>query len=155
MHRSAPVVDAEHSTGGIRQAFQDAVTLEAKAAIGCCKCTYFLCKQEIAHTTTYAHLLTLAGSLGCEYFKALNVGCNAKYTSPQIVVELLESLVEEDVLENVKASSFYSLMVDDDVSTLKQLVLYRRCFVNGELKTLFLKIIDLDHKLLLMQLLVT
>lgn len=148
MHRSAAVVEAEHGAGGIRQAFQDAVTLEVKAAIGCCKCIYFLCKQEIAHTTTYPHLLTLAESLGCEYFKALNVGRNAKYTSPQIVAEFLDiisGLVEEDVLENVKASSFYSLMVDEstNISILKQLVLYGRCVVNGELKTRFLKIVDL------------
>ena len=129
MHHSAVKVEAEHGTGGIRQAFQDAVSLEMKAAIGCCKCIYFLCKQEIAHTTTYPHLLTLAESLGCEYFKDLNVGRNAKYTSPQIVAEFLgimNDLVEEDVLVNLKASSFYSLMVDEstDVSILKQLVLY-------------------------------
>ena len=52
MHRDAAMVEAEHSAGGIRQAFQDAVTLEMKAVVGCCKCIYFLCKQEIAHTTT-------------------------------------------------------------------------------------------------------
>ena len=77
MHRDAVMVEAEHSAGGIRQVFQDAVTLEMKAAVGCCKCIYFLCKQEIAHTTTYPHLLTLAENLGCEYLKALNVGRNA------------------------------------------------------------------------------
>ena len=148
MHRDAAMVEAEHSAGGIRQAFQDAVTLEMKAAVGCCKCIYFLCKQEIAHTTTYPHLLTLAENLGCEYLRALNVGRNAKYTSPQILAEFLgviNSLVEEEVLQSVKASSFYSLMVDEstDVSILKQLVLYGRCVVNGAVKTRFLKIIDL------------
>ena len=66
MHHSAALVEAEHIAGGIRQAFKDAVTLEVMAAIGCCKCIYFLRKQETAHTTTYAHLLTLAENLGCE-----------------------------------------------------------------------------------------
>ena len=67
MHHCAALVEAEHSAGGIRQAFQDAVTLEVKVAIGCCKCIYFLCKQEIAHMTTYPHQLILAERLGCEY----------------------------------------------------------------------------------------
>ena len=87
MHHSAAVVEA---SGGIRQTFHDAITQEVKAAIGCCKCVYFLCKQGIAHTTTYPHLLTLVESLGCEYFKVLNVGKNAKYTSPQIVADFLD-----------------------------------------------------------------
>ena len=109
MHRGALVVEAEHSSDGIQHAFQDVVTLEMKAVIGCCKCIHFLCKQEISHTTTYPHLLTLVESLGCEYFRVLNIGRNAKYTSPQIVAEFLEvlnDLVEEKVLRDIKASSF-------------------------------------------------
>ena len=139
MHRDAAMVEAEHSAGGIRQALQDAVTLEMKAAVGCCKCS---CANEKSLTQPpYPHLLTLVENLGCEYLKALNVGRNAKYTSPQILAEFLEvinSLVEEEVLQSVKASSF---MVDEstDVSILKQLVLYGRCAVNGAVKTRFFK----------------
>lgn len=48
--------------------------------------------NEILHTT-YPHLLTLAQNLGCDYFKALDVGKNAKYTSPQIVGEFLEMMI--------------------------------------------------------------
>lgn len=36
MHHSAAVVEAEHSTGDMRQAFQDAISLEVKATIACC-----------------------------------------------------------------------------------------------------------------------
>jgi len=83
MHRGAVVAEAEASShsGGLPRAFQDAVTMEMKAAIGCCKCIYWLCKNEISHTTTYPQLLSLAISLGCSYLKALNVGRNATYTS--------------------------------------------------------------------------
>lgn len=105
MHRAAAVAEVEQSSGRIRQAFHDVVTLEVKAAIGCCKCVYFLCKHEIAHTTTYPHLLAFAESLGCEYFRALNVGRNTKYTSPQILAEFLElidNVVQESVLRNIK-----------------------------------------------------
>ena len=92
-------------------------------------CTGFV--NEISHTTTYPHLLTLAENLGCEYFKALNVGCNATYTSPQIVAEFLEvidGLVLEDILGGMRGSSAFSIMVDEstDVSMLKQLVLCGR-----------------------------
>ena len=70
----------------------------------------------------------VAESLGCEYFRALKVGQNAKSTSPQIVAEFLEitnGLVKEAVLQDVKASGFYSLMVDEltNISILKQLLL--------------------------------
>ena len=121
MHKRAEVMEASSQAGGIPHAFDDAFTLEMKAAIGCCKCMYWLCKQEISHTTTYPHLLGLAENLGCDYFKALNVGKNAKYTSPQIVAEFLDimnDLVEEEVLCDVKGSGFYSVMVDEstDVS---------------------------------------
>ena len=60
-----------------------------KAAIGCLKCIYWLCKNEIAHTTTYPSLLQLGEDLGCEYFKTLRVGKNATYTSRQVIDEFL------------------------------------------------------------------
>ena len=50
MHRGAVVAEAEVSSAC---AFQNAVTMEMKAAIGCCKCIYWLCKNEISHITTY------------------------------------------------------------------------------------------------------
>ena len=104
---------------------------------------------KISHTTTYPHLLALAENLGCEYFKALNVGRNATYTSPQIVAEFLEvidGLVLEDVLGDMRGSGAFSTMVDEstDVSMLKQLVLYGRAVVGGKLVTRFSKIVDID-----------
>ena len=149
MHRQAEVMEASLQAGGIPRAFDESCTLEMKAAIGCCKCIYWLCKQEVSHTTTYPHLLSLAENLGCDYFKALRVGQNAKYTSPQIVAEFLDVMncvVEEEVLSDMKGSSSDSVMADEstDVSVLKQLVLYGRAVVKGELKTRFLKIIDLN-----------
>ena len=148
IHGMAIEADVEHRAGGIQQAFQDVVSLEMKAVIGCCKCVLFLCKQEIAHTTTYPQLLALAESLGCDYFRALNVGKNAKYTSPQIVAEFLEALnahVEEKVVMGVKQSTYFSLMVDEstDISILKHLVLYGRFISNDTLRTSFLKTVDL------------
>ena len=149
MHKRALEAELHKATGGIPQAFSEALNIETKAAIGCCKCLYWLCKQEISHTTTYPQLLALAENLGCTYFKALNVGRNATYTSPQIVNEFLEvidDLVSEDILSDMKGSGAFSIMVDEstDVSVLKQLVLYGRAVAGGKLKTHFLKIVDIE-----------
>ena len=88
MHKLSMLAEAD-TTVAISQAFSDTFSIEMKAAVGCLKCVYWLCKREIAHTTTYPELLALAQSLGCDYFKALNVGHNATYISPQIVARLL------------------------------------------------------------------
>ena len=148
MHKLSMLAEAD-TTVAISQAFSDTFSIEMKAAFGCLKCVYWLCKQEIAHTTTYPELLALSRSLGCDYFKALNVGRNATYTSPQIVAEFLEvidGMVLEDVLHDMQESTAFSIMVDEstDVSILKQLVIYGRAVAGGKLKTRYLKIIDID-----------
>lgn len=142
MHRHALLAEVNRVSGGIPRAFSDAFSVGITAAIGCCKCLYWLCKHEIVHTTIYPHLLALAENLGCEHFKALNVGCNATYTSPQIVAEFLEvidGLVAEEILNDMRGSNVFSIMVDEstDVSVLKQLVLYGRAVAKGKLKTRF------------------
>lgn len=52
--------------GGIREAMEDQVLLTRKAVIGAMKCLYWLCKEEMPHTTKYEPLLlSLAKCLGC------------------------------------------------------------------------------------------
>ena len=63
--------------GEIRETVQGQVALQKSAVIGAMKCLYWLCKQEIAHTTNYQPLLSLAMSLGCNHLSALNAGGNA------------------------------------------------------------------------------
>ena len=100
---------------------------------------YILCKNEISHTTTYPNLIQLAEELGCE---SLRVGRNATYTSRQVIdgyLGIMNGMVEHDVFNIFKDSSFFSLMVDEttDISILKQLVLYGRAVVNGKLNSNF------------------
>ena len=52
MHRLALLAEAD-TTMPIGQALSDTYSTEIRAAIGCCKCVYWLCKQESALTTTY------------------------------------------------------------------------------------------------------
>ena len=84
MHKAAIAAKADTAAGGIEKSFSDQISLEMKAAIGCLKCIYWLCKNEISHTTMYPNLLQLAEDLGCKYFKTLRVGRNATYTSRQV-----------------------------------------------------------------------
>ena len=97
---------------------------------------------------TYPHLLSLAESLGCHYFESVKVGRNAKYTSPQIVgefFEIIDSIVNEAVLHDMKQCRFFSIMVDEstDVGVQEQLVLYGRTVVVGKLSVRFFKVVDL------------
>ncbi len=149
MNKAAVRLEAEQAGSGIVQTFSGAITCKMKAAIGCCKCIYWLCKNEISQTTVYPNLHQLAEDLGCEYFKALKVGRNATYTSPQIVEEfmmVINDIIEKNTLNAIKEISYFSLMANEstDVSVLKQMVLYGRAVVNGKLKSSFLKTIDLE-----------
>ena len=131
MHREA--LEQEHACkmvrarGGIKEALDKQVTLQRQALIAAMKCLYWLCKQEIAHTTNYEPLLSLVKNLGCTHLSALNVGGNAHYTSERIIQELVITLaqqIEDSQLHALRTSPFYGLMIDEstDVSITKQLV---------------------------------
>ena len=153
MHREA--VEQERACqivkcrGGIREAIEGQVVLQRNAVVGAMKCLYWLCKREIAHTTNFKPLLSLATSLGCTYLSALNVGGNAHYTSERIVQELVEILaqqIEDAQLAALARNSFYGLMIDEstDILVTKQLVLYGRYVAEtGKPCSTFLKIRDL------------
>ena len=135
--------------GGIKEALDKQVTLQRQALIAAMKCLYWLCKQEIAHTTNYEPLLSLVKNLGCTHLSALNVGGNAHYTSECIIQELVITLaqqIEDSQLHALRTSPFYGLMIDEstDVSITKQLVLYGRYISElGEPCSTFLRIVDL------------
>ena len=99
--RACQIVKAR---GGIREAVQGQVALQRSTVIGAMKFLYWLCKQEIAHTTNYEPLLYLAISLGCTYLSALNAGGNAHYTSECIVQELVGIVVQQ--IEDSQLAAF-------------------------------------------------
>ena len=55
--------------GGIRQAFSARITVQRKALLGALKLTYWLAKQEVAHTTKFSSLKDLAIKLGWDYLR--------------------------------------------------------------------------------------
>ena len=89
--------------------------------------------------------MDLSITLGSDYFKELNLGRNAHYTSEQTIRELLQchsSVVEEQILEDIRSSDFFALMTDEstNIAILKQLVLVARYMTETGVKTSFLLI---------------
>lgn len=60
-------------------------------------------------------------------------------------IQCIAKCVQEDGITDMKESESFSLIVDEstDVSVLKQLVIYGRCVVNGELMSHFFGVRDL------------
>lgn len=136
--------------GGIVQAFTNVQSAQKKAVIGALKCMYWLAKQEIAHTTNFESLLNLAVSLGSAYLKDLHQGGNAKYTSHESMfefVKVLSSCIEQDVLSEIHQAKYVGLLCDEttDVSITKQLIIYCRYVMAGEVNMRYWKIKDLPN----------
>ena len=118
--RLAIIAEAD---GGIAQAFERSVTMQRQALSGSLQILSWLAKSEVAHFTKFEK------SLGCDYFKELNLGQNANYSSHRMIdewLQVLSDIIEEDVLTAVHHSSATGLMCDEstDISVTKELILY-------------------------------
>ena len=114
------------------------------------RCTHFLVRNHIAHTTNFEKLVDLVVSCGGEALTHFmeNTARNAVYTSHVAVVEFVEALgtwVEESILKRLKKVSCYSIMADEctDVSCIEELSLYCRWEEGGVSEEHFLDIIHL------------
>ena len=148
-HKEASKLQAEAEesarTGGIRQSFETSITIERKAFIAALKVMHWLAKEEIAHTTKFESLISLAINIGAKELKALSKGANATYTSERTmheIIEVLSATVEEEILQDIRASPLISILCDEstDIAIVKQLVVYVRYIKNGKTVTRFLKI---------------
>ena len=104
--------EAAKHDGGIAQALELEVCHEKKAVKGAMQCLYWLVRSEIPHTKNYGSLVDAVRLMGCEYFKHLHKGENAKYKSRRIIQECLELLarqIKDKQLQELKSSMFYSL----------------------------------------------
>ena len=155
MHRDAQdrelaLVQSQRD-GGVRMAFEKGIAAQRVAVQGALKVVYWLCKEEVAHTTKYESLIDLAINLGCTYLEELNISTRANYRSRRIVgefIELLSSITERDIIVKVKASPYFSLMTDEstDVAILKQLVLVARYILpTGDVETNYIRICDIPN----------
>ena len=74
----------------ILQAFSNVGSAERKVMISVLKCLYFLCKNEIQHTTNFVPILVK--SIRATYVDSLNLGRNAHYTSERFLQEAVSAL---------------------------------------------------------------
>ena len=151
-HKSATELEVyredSERTGGIEQAFQSQIALNRSAVKVAMECLYWLVKSEIPHTTHYYSLVKAVEFMGCNQ---LYHGENAKYSSQRVIQEFQQVMgeqIEQEQLENLLSSPFYSIMVDEttDVAILKEMVVYIR-YLSPAAKvcTSFLTIIELPN----------
>ena len=107
---------ATHST--VLDLINDSSILTVDENVFCdaLRCIYFLCKNEIAHTTNFSGLKALCIQLGNETLPLLRKSGNTNY-------EAIGWTLEEQILCEVKNSPFYSVTLDEatDISVIKQL----------------------------------
>ncbi len=102
------------------------------------RCTHFLARNHIPHTTNFAALVNLIVSCGDDLKQFTEKSArNATYTSTDSVSDFLEALglwVEESQLKRLRKAPFYSVMADEctDISTIEELSLCFRWEENGE-----------------------
>ena len=129
--------------------FERAIAAQRVAVKGAMKVVYWLCKEEVTHTTKYESLVDLAISLGCMYLEELSVSARANCRSGQIVtkfIELLSLVIEKDIIAKMKPSPYFSLMIDEstDMAVLKQLVVVA-CYnlPTGDVETDYMHVGDI------------
>ncbi|XP_006824225.1 zinc finger protein 862-like [Saccoglossus kowalevskii] len=135
--------------GGIIAAMDRHINMERQSFISALRCMYWICKNEVAHTTKFRPLLDLVKSFGGSCLEHLNKGGNANYMSERIIqemVDVLAQVIERRIYSDIRESPFYSLMVDEttDISILKQLIMYAKYTdKEGNAKTSFVHISDI------------
>ena len=83
-----------------------------------------LTKKEIPHTTNFADLKELCIQLGNT--TSPDLVKNANYQSEKIMAEMVQAIgviLEDKILEDIKKSPYYSLIMDEatNISVTKQL----------------------------------
>ena len=91
------------------------------------RCTHFLVRRHIAHTTNFDELVDLVVSCGAEDLRRFleSAGKNASYMSKVAVVEFVEVIglwAEESLLKRLRQASNFSIMADEctDVTTIER-----------------------------------
>ena len=116
------------------------------------RCTHFLARNHIAHTTNFDKLVDLVVACGGESLKTFleTAGKKAQYTSKLAVVEFFDAIgtwVEETLLKRLRQAPYYSIMADEctDVSIIEELSIYCHWIENGEATEHFIEIVPLKN----------
>lgn len=124
------------SDGGIVASFDQVWEAEISSLKSALMCLYWLCKEEVPHTTKFSRLHELVSLLDSEVLSHLKKGSNATYRSLRSIVEFL-SLIGINIRNSIKESTpFLGIMVDQttDLNTTKQLIFYAKYLVRPLIK---------------------
>ena len=114
------------------------------------RCTHFLARHHIAHTTNFSELVDLVVSCGEDLRLFIErAGRNATYTSKNAVIDFIEAIgqwVEESLLKRLHQARYFSLMADEctDISTVEELSVFCRWVEDGQPVEHFIEIISLQ-----------
>ena len=114
------------------------------------RCTHFLTRNHIAHTTNFGDLVDLVVTCGGEDLKQFvhKAVKNAHYTSKDTVVDFVEALgtwVDESLLARLHNARYFSLLADEstDITTIEELSVVCSWVENGLPVEHFIEIIPL------------
>ena len=114
------------------------------------RCTHFLTRNHIAHSTNFTQLVDLIVSCGARELQVFleNASRNAMYTSRGAVVDFVEALgkwVEKSVLKRLQKASYYNIMADEctDITTTEELSVFCRWEEDGSPVESFVELVPL------------
>ncbi|XP_053409202.1 zinc finger protein 862-like [Mercenaria mercenaria] len=133
-------------TQSIHSSTEKGVTLNQQARAAAFRCLYWLMKNEIPHTTNYKSILDLCKE---QVLNNLHKGDNDKGESQRFIQEAvltMGNLVQRPLLNDLRASPWYSIMVDEttDVAVVKDLIVYARSLKDGKSCTEFMTVLHLS-----------
>ena len=103
------------------------------------RCTHFLVRHHIPHTTNYEGLIELVLDCGAPYLaEFLEKACkNATYRSTTSVVEFVAAIsnwIDESLLNRLRKAPYYSVMLDEctDITVVEEMSVFFRWTENGE-----------------------
>ena len=116
------------------------------------RCTHFLARQHIAHTTNFDKLVDLIIACGGQDIKIFleTAAKNASYTSKIVVVDFVNAIgtwVEESLLKRLCQAPFYTIMADEctDVTTIEELSIFCRWTEDGVPVEHFIEIVPMKR----------
>jgi len=138
-----------------KKVYEDIVLKNGTKNIALMKISYFLC-QNLLSFNKFSDVTSLI-------FKQIlplilqdsskNLEIEKHYENDNMCVQFVESIsfvIERKVLENIKKSEYYSLLIDEtmDISKKEQLIIYGKYFDSGkqQFRTSFLKVTPLQNQ---------
>ena len=94
---------------------------------GAMQCLYWLLSLKFL-TPQLTSVVDAMQFMGCDYFKHLHQGENAKWKGQRIISEFIEVMmsIREEQLQDFLSATLYLIMIDEttDKSCLKEMILY-------------------------------